>query len=203
MSQYPTTIRAILPALATRALNGQASDSEKSQLRELRVWDPEGRGKVLLPTPHHCAQWMGIPENVATQMLGPNKRCITVIDDVQCEPFEHWIQVPVDLRPPSDRLSVCRERHWCKKCAKQISLIGNGWHVTAATTLVEEVLLAATRGKQGHKVDCLDYSKHPAHECTTNCRQKIKLGDVRKLINVEMQKRQSNPTKVEEGFIDV
>ena len=158
---------------------------------------------MVLPTPHHCAQWMGIPEKIATLMLGPNQRCITVIDDVQCEPFEHWIQVPVDLRPPANRLSVCWERHWCKKCAKQISLIGNGWHVTAAMTLVEQVLLEATKGKQGHTVDSLDYSKNPAHECTANCRLKVKLGDVRKLNNAQMQNRHSNPAKVDEGFIDV
>ena len=169
----------------------------------MRVWDPEGGGKVALPTPHHCAQWMGIPEQYAVQMLGPNRRCVTVIDDIQCEPFEYWIQVPVDLRPPANRLSVCRERHWCKTCAKQISLIGNGWHVTAATTLVEQVLLAAARGKQGHAVNSLDYSKYPAHECTANCRLRIKLGDVRKLNTAQRQNCRQGPAKVDDGFIDV
>ena len=71
LSQHPTTIRAILPALALRTIEGRSTESEKSQLRDLRVWDVKN-GLSLLPSPHHCAQWLGVPETYATHMLGPN-----------------------------------------------------------------------------------------------------------------------------------
>ena len=71
LTQHPTTVRAILPVLATKAMSGKATESEKTQLRELRVWDPV-TNKTALPSPRHCAQWMGIPQQVADDMLGPN-----------------------------------------------------------------------------------------------------------------------------------
>ena len=198
---YPTTIRAILPVLATRVLGGTASDSERSQLREMRVWDPAEGGKVLLPSPHHCAQWLGLPVGQATNMLGVDQRCQTVIDDLQCESTEHWNQMTPDLRPPSDRLSLCRVKHWCKPCAKKISILGNGWHVTAASHLVASILEMAVLGKQGNKsVEYLDYSKQGTHECTNGCRLKMRLGDVRKKI----KERAAKPAAPkDDGIIDV
>ena len=199
LSQHPTTIRAILPVLATKAMDGRASESEKAQLRELRVWDLTG--KKLLPSPHHCAQWLGIPEPYAISMLGPNKRCLTVIDDLQCEAQEHWDRMAQDLRPPADRMSQCRTKHWCKDCAKQISIIGNGWHVAAASAVVEAVLYAAVRAKRGSPTKQLDYSQHAPHQCPWNCRYRMKLGDVKQL--AKAQRKTAYAARTPSDIIDI
>ena len=198
-AQYPTTIRAILPVLATKALDGRASDSERQQLRELRVWDVK-TGQSILPSPRHCAQWLGVPEEYAIQMLGANDRCLQVIDDLQCESQDHWGQMTEDLQPPKDRMSQCRSRHWCKGCASLISILGNGWHVTAATVLVEAVIEKAARAKRGQPAEQLDYGKHIPHQCTWNCRCRMKLGDVKQMART--QRAKTPKASDDTGFID-
>ena len=187
MTEYPTTIRAILPVLATKVISGRASDSERQQLREMRVWDVQ-TATSLLPSPHHCAQWLGIPENVASDMLGPNTRCMTNIDDLQCEPEEHWQHLPADCRPPKERMSICRVKHWCQECASKISILGNGWHVTAASQISEVVLRRAVESKQGVKHKHLDYGEHAPHVCTHACRYRINLGAVKAISRAERTK---------------
>ena len=180
LSQHPTTIRAILPALALRTIEGRSTESEKSQLRDLRVWDVKNRIS-LLPSPHHCAQWLGVPETHATHVLGPNVPCERIIDDLLGEDQTHWQQFADDCRPPATRMSQCRIRQWCKECAKLVSIIGNGWHVTAATMLTESVIRQAVKAKMGQPAQQLDYGIHPYHQCTWECRLRMRLGDVKKL----------------------
>ena len=88
-----------------------------------------------------------------------------------------------DMRPPSDRMSLCGERHWCLKCAAQIKVIGNGWHVQAAAKILESVLRAVAKAKLGdHTVKVHDFAAHETHECKAQCRHRIKLKEVKRLL---------------------
>ena len=95
-------------------------------------------------------------------------------------------------------MSACRVRQWCKACATKITILGNGWHVAAAKVLVEEVLVQAVHAKQGKKVQQLDYGTHAVHQCNWNCRYKMKLGDVNRMV-----KTQKAATASDSYIIDV
>jgi hypothetical protein len=106
-----------------------------------------------------------------------------------------------NMRPPEERMSQCRTRHWCKECSSLISILGNGWHVTAATVLVKAVLEQALKAKQGQTVEQLDYGKYPPHLCTWNCRYRMKLGDVKQM--VKNQRAKTPRTSADNDIIDV
>ena len=82
--------------------------------------------------------------------------------------------------------------------------LGNGWHVTAASCIIEALLDQAVKGKQGKGgVQYLDMVKQGTHVCTNGCRMKVKLGDVRKLIKERQAQRHSNRANGDDAIIDV
>ena len=169
-------------------------------MREMRVRDFVTKN-ALLPTPHQCAQWMGVPQDHAVAMFGPLLRCRQLIDDIRQEPWEHWEPMSEDMRPPSNRMSLCGERHWCLKCAAQIKVIGNGWHVQAAAKILESVLRAVAKAKLGdHAVKVHDFAAHETHECKAQCRHRIKLKEVKRLLAARRRVTAKAP---DDGIIEV
>ena len=130
----------------------------------------------------NVAQWLGIPFDDASQWLADTVDCPMVIDDIEGEDTAYWLAKPSAPQPPSDRVGPCRKRRWCKRCGDVISLLGNGWHVGATSTILAEVIRTAAFAKLGTGPHLAHpFQKFPMHKCpaTGKCPCAVTLDEVR------------------------
>ena len=177
---FPPTIRAIMPHLAVKVLDGRAQPKEREQMCSLRVGHDDG--SLKLPSPIHVAQWLGVPRHEAEPWLSATSNCQRVVDDIDGEDMDYWGTMPINQRPPADRVSQCRTKRWCKYCGNVISLLGNGWHVGATSAVLAEILRTAALAKLGlgpHYPH--DFQKYPVHRCpaTGKCPKATALEELR------------------------
>ena len=178
MEQRPPTIRAIMPHLAVKILDGRAQTREREQMTSLRVGTQDGR--VLLPSPLNLAQWMGVPQEFATTWLSATVGCCRVVDDIDGDDMDYWNSRPPEARPPPDRVAPCRQRRWCKQCGDIVSLLGNGWHVGGTSALLAAVLRAAAFAKLGKGAHIAHpFHKYPVHHCSDRCSKAVTLDSLK------------------------
>jgi len=164
MEISPPTIRAIMPHLAVKIIDGRAQTREREQMTTLRVGT--STGKVLLPSPLNVAQWMGVPQEFAYDWLQDTRDCSKVIDDIDGDDLEYWNLRPEGARPPPERIALCRQRRWCKQCGDTISLLGNGWHVGGTSAVLAEVIKGAVLAKIGKaELRAHPFARFPVHRC--------------------------------------
>ena len=189
----PATCRAVAARMLERNEHSPLTGSEARTLMSWRYLAKDGTKKFAGPA--EFAQWLTIPVDLASAMLGrelqptesiPLVGCTNVIDDLTGRDSSAYAHMPEQHRPPEHRYHVCGVKRLCLQCGDLSRVLGKGWHTKALASHIAPLLLQAVK----IRLNALTTQDPPAqftpfrdveeHNCGGHmCRFKMTLGQAK------------------------
>lgn len=161
----PPCIRAIIPRLYERKLEGKTDESENRQLDQMTVYHFDKGSRM--PCPEHIAQWMAYPVEYTRKLL-ETQQCegltspLTSLSHQQAQRFQGTENIMRSFKP-------CGVEKYCSTCADVIERMGRSWHVAAMSEVIivslAKKLHAMHSGTPLPPHDVVD----DVHFCSTQC----------------------------------